>query len=158
MLTSLINNSALKGDYARTLLKSPATLKREFETNGFAAENSEMFVIVDQSNTIVGTIGHFITAHYSSARELGFSVFSQENHNKGIASEAVCLLRDYLFGNFPINRLQISMPTGHKSCEQVAIKCGFNKEGVLRGTIFVGGEYLDTNMYSLLRSEFQNRF
>lgn len=154
-LTELINNSELKGEYARTLLKSPSSLKREFELNSFSTESSEMFVIVNQENNILGTISHFLTSHYSSARELGFSVFAQENRRKGTATEAVGILTKYLFESFPINRIQICMPTEHKACENVAIKCGYKKEGIMRGTIFVRGQFLDTYIYSILRSEFE---
>lgn len=153
LLISLTNNSELKGDYTRTLLKSPASLRREFEANCFSTESSEMFVVADHANNILGVIGHFITAHYSSARELGFSIFAQENRNKGIATEAVRLLTAYLFASLPINRIQICMPVEHKSCEKVAINCGYKKEGILRGSIFVRGEYLDTYAYSMLRVE-----
>jgi len=110
---------------------------------------------VDHSNSILGVIGHFVTVPYSSARELGFSIFTQENRNKGIASEAVKVLTQYLFENLPINRVQICMATEHTACEKVALNCGFKKEGVLRGSVFVRGEFLDTYVYSQLRSEYK---
>lgn len=148
------NNSELKGDYVRTLLKSPSAFKKEFEANGFSSESSELFVITDLTNQIVGVIGHFSTVHYSSARELGFSIFSSDSKNKGLATEAVKLLTQYLFEGLPINRIQICMPVEHKACERVAIKAGYTKEGVARGAIFVKGCYLDTFVYSMLRDEF----
>lgn len=154
-LIELINNSELKGEYARSLLKSPASLKKEFELNSFSTENSEMFVIVNQENNILGVISHFLTSHYSSARELGFSVFTQENQKKGIATKAVNILTKYLFENYSINRIQICMPTEHKASEKVAIKCGYTKEGMLRGSIFVRGQFLNTYIYSILRSEYE---
>ena len=154
-LIELINNSELKGEHARSLLKSPASLKREFELNSFSTENNEMLVIVNQEDHILGVISHFLTFHYSSARELGFSVFAQANRKKGIATEAVSILTQYLFENYPINRIQICMPTEHKASEKVAIKCGYTKEGVLRGSVFVRGQFLDTYIYSILRSEYE---
>ena len=155
LLINLINDPELKGEFVRALLKSPARFKKDFEANSFSTENSELFVIADNSNSILGVIGHFVTVPYSSARELGFSIFTQENRNKGIASEAVKILTQYLFENLPINRVQICMATEHKACEKVALNCGFKKEGVLRGSIFVRGEFLDTYVYSKLRSEYK---
>lgn len=154
-LIGFLNNGELKGEYSRTLLKSPSAFKREFELTGFATEASELFVIVDKSNQIVGTIGHFSTVHYSSARELGFSIFPCESKNKGFATQAVTLLTRYLFESYPINRVQIFMPVDHEACEKVAVKSGFTKEGILRGFIFVRGSYLDTFAYSLLRCEYE---
>ncbi|MGR5150185.1 GNAT family N-acetyltransferase [Photobacterium alginatilyticum] len=152
----LMNDVELKGDFARTLMKSPIKLKREFELNGLCSESSETLVIVNQSNQVVGTIGHFLTMPYSTARELGFSIFDSNNHRKGVATEAVKLLTKYLFQSQPINRVQICMPVNHEACEKVAINSGFIKEGVLRESIFVNGKYLDTCMYSMLRSDFEN--
>ena len=151
----LMNDVELKGDFARTLMKSPIKLKREFELNGLSSESSETLAIVDHSNKVVGTIGHFLTVPYSSARELGFSIFDSNNHRKGVATEAVKLLTTYLFQSHPINRVQICMPVGHEACEKVAINSGFIKEGVIREAIFVKGKYLDTCMYSMLRSDFE---
>ncbi|MES2823610.1 MAG: GNAT family protein [Pseudomonadota bacterium] len=153
-LIGLLNDPEIKGEYARTLLNSPVSLKKQFELNGFSSEASEMFVISDELNQLIGVMGHFTTVHYSSARELGFSVFTKENYNKGIATAAVNLLTNYIFENLPVNRVQICMPVEHKACERIAIKCGYTKEGIVRGSIFVRGRYLDTFMYSKIRSEF----
>lgn len=152
----LINDVELKGDFARTLMRAPIKLKREFELNGLCSEENETLVIVNQSNKIVGTIGHFLTVPYSSARELGFAIFDSSKQSKGVVTEAVKLLTKYLFESYPINRLQICMPVMHKACEKVAINSGFIKEGIIREAIFIKGKYLDTCMYSMLRSDFEN--
>ncbi|WP_170107757.1 GNAT family N-acetyltransferase [Photobacterium lipolyticum] len=152
----LMNDVELKGDFARTLMRSPIKLKREFELNGLSSESNETLVIVNQSNQIVGTIVHFLTVPYSSARELGFSIFDTNNQGKGVATEAVKLLTKYLFQSQPINRIQICMPVIHEACEKIAINSGFIKEGIIRESIFVKGKYLDTCMYSMLRSDFEN--
>ena len=154
-LVDLMNNPDFKGEFTRTLLKSPSLFKKDFELNGFSAENSELFVICNNENEILGTIGHFSTVNYSSARELGFSVFKSDSRGKGYASEAVQLITSYLFENFYINRIQICMPTEHLACEKVAINSGFTKEGIIRGSIFVRGKFLDTYLYSMLRAEYE---
>lgn len=156
-LISLMNNPDFKGEYTRTLLKSPSLFKKDFESNGFSSENSELFVIANNENEILGTIGHFITVNYSSARELGFSVFKSESRGRGFATEAVKLITQYLFQNYGINRIQICMPVEHLACEKVAINSGFTKEGIIRGSIFVRGKFLDTYMYSMLRAEFEKK-
>ncbi len=120
-LIGLINNSELKGEYARTIIKSPVSLKKEFELNGFSSESNETFLISNDSNQLIGVIGHFTTVHYSSARELGFSIFSKENSSKGIATAAVNLLTHYIFESLPVNRVQICMPVEHKACEKLLL-------------------------------------
>lgn len=155
-LHGLMNDPDHRGPFTRTLIKSPVHLRDEFNANGFSSESSELFVIASHDDRILGTIGHFATVPYSSARELGFSVFSTKSRDQGIATEAVRLITEYLFHSFPLNRVQICMPTGHKACEQVALKNGYLKEGVVRGSIFVRGEFIDTFLYSILRQDFSD--
>lgn len=153
-LYGLMNDLDHRGSFTRTQIKSPVHFRNEFHSNGFSSESSELFVIASKDDRILGTIGHFATAPYSSARELGFSVFSTKSRDQGIATEAVCLITEYLFHSFPLNRVQICMPTEHQACEQVALKNGYIKEGVVRGSIFVQGKFLDTLLYSILRRDF----
>ena len=154
-LINLINNVDLKGDFVRSLMKSPIELKNEFALNGLSSESSETLAIVDKSDQLIGIIAHFKTVHYSTARELGFSVFDHNDRNKGFAQEAVQLLTTYLFQSRPINRIQICMVVGHEASEKVAISSGYIKEGIIRGMIFIRGRYLDGYMYAMLRSDFE---
>lgn len=45
------------------------------------------------------------------------------------------------------------MDTRNEASEKVAIKNGFQKEGISRGANFVRGQYVDMNVYALLRGE-----
>jgi RimJ/RimL family protein N-acetyltransferase len=154
-LSLLMNDLSLKGNFARTNMRTHTSLERDFNENGLSSEFSELFCIVDTENNIIGTICHIQTVAYSSAREIGFSIFEVKNSTKGYATEAVKLLACYLFETRPINRLQICMPVSHIACEKVVKKCGFIQEGTLRGAIFVRGKFLDTHIYSMLRDEYE---
>ena len=153
LLLRMNNDQEGKGEFGRTLLRSPAALKKDFELNGLSSDANETFAIVDKTNNIIGNIGHFTVAHYSTARELGFLI-SPAAQRKGVATEAVQLLTKYLFDNFPINRIQICMATAHVASERVAINNGYTKEGILKGFIFVKGQYLDVIIYAITRDEF----
>jgi ribosomal-protein-alanine N-acetyltransferase len=59
----------------------------------------------------------------------------------------------HLFSSTLVNRLEIRMDTRNQASEKVAIKCGFQKEGVSRGANFVRGQHVDMNLYALLRGE-----
>ena len=85
----------------------------------------EFFVIADQADQILGRVFHFKTVPYFQSREIGYSMFTDEVRGKGIMTEAVTLLRDYLFDTTLLNRLEIHMNTENKASERVAVKCGF---------------------------------
>lgn len=55
--------------------------------------------------------------------------------------EDVRLLVRYLFDSTLINRLENRMDTRNEASEKVAIKNGFQKEGISRGANFVRGQY-----------------
>lgn len=147
------NNPSVMGNFSTQQFISLAQIQREFSLNGLSTDAMEVFAIENKFNQMVGTISHFLNANYSSARELGFTIFEPEAINQGFATEAVSLLGKYLFDSKPINRLQIVMPINHIACEKVALKSGFKKEGIIRGLLFIGGEYRDCYLYSLLRSD-----
>lgn len=88
ILGDLMNDVELKGDFARTNMESSMLLKKEFEENGLSGNVNEIFCITDKDGNLLGTVSHIQTVSYSTAREIGFSVFEQENRNKGYASSS----------------------------------------------------------------------
>ena len=123
--------------------KSPVALRKEFAETGFATPDYERLMIPDPEGAIKGEIVHFKTrAEYT--REIGYRIFTDTDHGKGIASEAVTMLASYLFrSSFLLNRLEIFMATGNTASEKVARNAGFHKEGTLRQFAFMNGVFWD---------------
>ena len=156
-LIRLLNDVQLRGDFVRTTMTSPHRIRQEYANNGMSSEASERLLIVGEEERVIGVIHHFTTVPYSSAREIGFQIFDVQARGKGYASEAAGLLVNYLFESFAVNRLEIRVHTGNEASEKIAINLGFRREGTLRGSMFVRGEYVDTHLYALLRDEWQAR-
>jgi RimJ/RimL family protein N-acetyltransferase len=152
-LVPLMNNMNLRGEYLPFDMVSPDVLEKRFADTSLSTPERETLLIVDKDDKILGTLNHFKSIPYFNALELGYTLFATEQRRRGIASEAVRLLADYLFQLKMINRLEIRMDTGNIASERVAIKCGFTKEGVARAANFVRGRHVDMAMYALLRSE-----
>ncbi len=150
-----LNDTELRGELLRTRMLSPHQFRKEFTENGCSSKSAERLLIIDTDEKITGIIMHFANAHYSSAREIGFQIFDPNARGKGYATEAVLLLVDYLFKSSPLNRLEVRMDTRNKASENIAVKCGFVKEGNLRQSLFVQGEYVDTFIYALVREEWK---
>jgi ribosomal-protein-alanine N-acetyltransferase len=154
-LLPLLNNLTLRGAFLPCRLTSPHKLREQFKADGMASEEFERLLIVDHSDSIIGTLWHFKSTPYFNAREIGYLLFAEAQRNRGIMSQAVGLLVRQLFGSLQINRLEIRMDTRNLASEKVAIKCGFTKEGVARGANFVRGAHIDMAVYALLRSEWE---
>jgi len=73
--------------------------------------------------------------------------------NKGYATEAATVLRDFLFYVIQIHRLQALCHIDNKSSERVMIKLNMTKEGILRQSRKLHNEWVDMLIYSYLDSD-----
>jgi ribosomal-protein-alanine N-acetyltransferase len=152
-LVPLLNDPDVRGESLPNAIQSPVELEKKIQTDGMANESLVRLVVVEQqSNSVIGTIWHAKAVPYFNAREIGYTL-SNEYRGRGIGTEAVRLLVRHLFSSTLVNRLEIRMDTRNQASEKVAIKCGFQKEGVSRGANFVHGHHVDMNLYALLRNE-----
>ena len=63
---------------------------------------------------------------------------------------------DCLFRSVPVNRLEAQHDVRNPASGRVMQKCGLTQEGVLRSRIVNKGEYVDTAIWSILRSDWDN--
>ncbi|MEH0154180.1 GNAT family protein [Limibacter armeniacum] len=150
-LIEVLNDLSLRGDYLRTTLKSPHEIRKGFKETGFASAQNELFIITDLSGNRIGTINHFLTVPYSTSKELGYSIYGE--HGKGYATEAVKLVRDYLFSSTELNRVEIKAHVENIGSQRAALKNGFQHEGTLKGIMLVKGKYIDTHVYGMVRED-----
>ncbi|MBI1771657.1 MAG: GNAT family N-acetyltransferase [Burkholderiales bacterium] len=154
-LRDLMNHPDAKGDFLSQELMLPGVAEKKFEDESRSKEQFETFLIIDENEKMIGRVFHFKTVPYFNSREIGYGMFVKNLHGKGIMTEAVKLLRDYLFNTMLINRLEIHMNIDNVASEKVAINCGFQKEGIARGATFSRGKHRVIAMYALLRDEWE---
>ena len=154
-LIPLLNDLDVRGEYLPSLMVSPQNILKDYRDNGLSSEDFERLLIVDNEEKILGTIWHFKSVPYFNAREIGYTLFDVKQRGKGIMSQAVTLVSNYLFDGLHINRLEIRMDTRNKASEKVAIKCGYQKEGVSRGANYVKGKHTDMYIYALVREDWK---
>jgi [ribosomal protein S5]-alanine N-acetyltransferase len=74
---------------------------------------------------------------------------------RGIATEAVKLLIEFLLLKANVNRIQAEVMPKNENSKMVLLKNRFIKEGLLRqATIWTGKGIVDLEFYSLLKSDF----
>ena len=104
---------------------------------------------------LVGTVGVVDVNERARAMELGYCM-SRAYWGKGLMTEAVCAVRDYLIGEGNVNRLVIRHAVQNPASGRVATKCGFRQEGVLREAYAVStGEPVDLAVHGLLKREWK---
>jgi RimJ/RimL family protein N-acetyltransferase len=89
--------------------------------------------------------------------EIGFGVPEASARGKGYAKEAVGLLVDYLFSNYPAERISAFTDQENLPAQHVMERIGFQREGMLRRSTFRDGEWHDLAIYGLLRNEWETQ-
>jgi [ribosomal protein S5]-alanine N-acetyltransferase len=142
-----------RGEFFPLWLPSEAVFKHDFHQHGFWRDHRGRLVIVDQADTIRGSIWFYQPMRYFDALEIGYLMFDRESRNKGYMTEALALLTRYLFETRKIRRLQLTVVVGNLASKRVAEKCGFTSEGIARKAVFLRGQHVDLEWFSLLREE-----
>lgn len=74
---------------------------------------------------------------------------------RGIATEAVRMLVEFLFTDVNVNRIQAEVMPANENSKKVLLKNGFIKEGMLRqATLWSGKGVVDLEIYSILKEDY----
>ena len=126
----------------------------DFISAMLAADKNETFSFaVTIDNKAIGSIGVFRQSNiHCRTAELGYYI-AEEYWGKGIMTEAVKQICEYVFRKSDIIRIYAETFAYNKASCRVLEKAGFQYEGTLRKNAVKNGKVLDVEMYSLLREE-----
>ena len=100
---------------------------------------------------VIGSIGAFRQENiHKHTAELGYYI-AEEHWGKGIMTEAVKQLCDYVFSHTDMIRIYAEPFAYNIGSQRVLEKAGFQYEGTLRNNAVKNGKILDMKMYSILR-------
>ena len=127
---------------------------KEFISAMLSADESETFAFaITVDNMVIGSISIFRQGNiHRQTAELGYYI-AEEYWGKGIMTEAVKQICEYVFANSDIIRIYAE-PFAYNiaSCRALE-KAGFQYEGTLRSNAVKNGKVIDMKMYSLLKEE-----
>jgi len=156
-LAKVLNNKKVQ-DNLRDGLPYPYTIEdaEEFIKAMLAAdkETTYPFAIVSDS-TVAGSIGVFRCANiHDRTAEMGYCI-AESHWGRGIATEAVKQISNYIFENTDIIRIFAEpFSTNAASC-RILEKAGFQFEGTLRKNAIKNGKVVDMKMYALVKEEYE---
>lgn len=157
LIIEIAEDPVLRSEFQSSRMGNPHDLRQRFANDGISNEEHEMLMICDETDRAIGHLVHFRARRYSSAREIGWIISDTGRRRHGYATEAAGLLIDYLFENLPIQRIECGVSPLNMPSRRVAEKLGFVLEGRARGLLFVGGEFVDGDIFSMLRPEWAER-
>jgi len=148
LLTEWVNNLEYIGEYTRHLQQSKTEAEKFYDK---LTPKEKWFFIEKKDGSKIGFISHF-----SQEECLGIGYFLiPSERGKGYCAEAVKIMVDYLFLSKDIVRVQAETDVRNVISQKVLEKVGFNKEGTIRKSSFIGGEWRDMFLYSILREEWK---
>ncbi len=119
-----------------------------------SANEDETFAFaITADNKVIGSIGVFRQENiHRRTAELGYYI-SEEYWGKGIMTEAVKQICEYVFSKSDIIRIYAEPFAYNIASCRVLEKAGFQYEGTLRNNAVKNGKVIDMKMYSILKAE-----
>ncbi len=126
----------------------------DFISSMLSANEDETFAFaITLDNKVIGSIGVFRQQNiHRQTAEMGYYI-AEEYWGKGIMTDAVKQICEYVFKNSDILRIYAEPFAYNTGSCRVLEKAGFQYEGTLRNNAVKNGNVIDMKMYSLLREE-----
>ena len=143
-----VNNPEFYGLYNPLQQTSKTELEKRFEN---LPPEEKAFFIEKKDGSKVGGISHSLVGNQW---EIGYTMIPTERR-KGYCTEAVEIMVDYLFLSKDIGRIQAHTDVRNVGSQKVLEHVGFRREGTIRKSSFVRGEWRDMFLYGILREEWK---
>ncbi len=100
---------------------------------------------------MIGSIGYWRTDFPNYRAEMGY-MLHPDYWRKGIISEALKATIDFGFQEIKLHSIFANVSPVNEASQQILLKHGFVKEGYFKEDHYFNGKFLDTEIYSLLKS------
>ena len=154
-LATALSNKKIQ-DNLRDGLPYPYTEQdgKKFISAMLAANENDTFAFaITVNGKVIGSIGAFRQGNiHRQTAELGYYI-AEEYWGKGIMTEAVKQLCDYVFSNTDIIRIYAEPFAYNIGSCRVLEKAGFQYEGTLRSNALKNSNVFDMKMYSKLKTD-----
>jgi len=108
------------------------------------------------SDELIGSAGVYKLVQKTRQAETGYDL-DPEYWRRGIMTEAMTAIIDYVFDSLKVNRIEALISTRNKNSVRLARRLGFRKEGTLREHDFYNGKFGDDFLFALLRKDWGAR-
>ena len=138
-----------------TTLDDSLAFVRDFASANYDEMIPDPFAITlrhDADPRLLGALGCHWVSQPHHTMELGYWL-AEHLWGRGLATEAARAVLGFVFRNYPVERIQARVIAGNPASGRVLQKVGFSLEGRHRSVFFRHGQFVDAEMYSILRGE-----
>lgn len=118
----------------------------------FSQGGQQFHTVIIYQNKIIGLIGFNAIRKNHQKGEIGYWI-SENMQKKGIITKAANRLINYGFKHLNLNRIIIQASTQNIGSQRVAQRLGFTYEGTLRSDYLLNDEFIDMEVYGLLKKD-----
>lgn len=149
------------GDPEATRYWSHAPLETMAEAEAYVADmvrNAEQrrlfqWVIARPDDRFIGTVTLFQWDRTNRRAEVGYMLDPAEQ-GRGLATDAVRAVLSFGFDVLGLHRVEADTDPDNAPSMRLLERLGFRREGYFRERWYIGGRYLDSVMFGLLREDF----
>jgi RimJ/RimL family protein N-acetyltransferase len=141
-----VNDPNFFGEYNPLEQTTKAEMEKSYDT-----APPKRFFIEKKDGTKIGVA---VVFPVGGLWEIGYTLISGER-GKGYGTEAVTIFVDYLFLSRDLVRIQATTDLRNLASQRLLEKVGFRREGIVRKSMFIHGEWRDLLLCSILREEWK---
>lgn len=112
-----------------------------------------MFAVYTLDGQYIGVADYRDVDRIKRSCTIGITIGEKDYWDKGYGTDAINILKEFLFDRLNLRRIQLDTWSGNKRAIRAYEKCGFVREGVLRENEYIEGKYYDTIIMALVREE-----
>ena len=146
LLAEWSNSSVYLGEFVWLPQQSSTEWEKRYD--GLTSD-TKWFFVEKKDGTKIGTMFHWLIENMMEIS----CVLTADERSKGYGTEATRLLVDYLFLSRNLIRIQAHTDARNMISQKVLQNVGFEKEGIIRKSVFARGEWRDRALFSILREE-----
>lgn len=124
-----------------------------FRERQAAGDGMRLAVTFAGQDELIGTCGYHRLSKTHYRAEIGYDLLP-EYWGRGIMTTAVGRLLGYGFEQLQLNRIEAFVDPQNAASARLLRKLGFSLEGLLRDAFHEKGQFVDAEIYSLLRREY----
>ena len=124
-----------------------------YKTRNVQSDRLDLATTLKDSNQIIGEV--VFNEYDELTNNVNFrALMSQSYSNQGLGSEAIKLFVQYGFEQLNLHKISLEVFSFNPRAEHVYTKIGFKLEGIKREDFKYNGDYIDTKIYGILKSEY----
>jgi len=134
-----------------SILDSEKFIQHGLDT--YAKQQGFFWAILDKStNQVIGDFSFWRIDHKNHRAEIGYTL-KPKYWGQGVMSETMKMLLDFGFNQLNLHSFEANINPQNNGSRQLLLKAGFVKEAYFRENYYFNGEYLDSEIYSLIKSD-----